>query len=124
MRFDYWFLRYYKYYAGRKLIFDLCLIVVILSLGFTFYFFGRSTMAGFFVNHMKTEVSKLKSLKKSSIHDVSEESSSGDVALSRIPKSCFSSDTRGCVCYDQHTIVIKDFPVDRCRDIVNGFARF
>jgi len=43
---------------------------------------------------------------------------------SRIPKSCFSSDDRGCVCYDQYTIVIKDFPVDRCQDVVNGFARF
>ena len=78
----------------------------------------------FVVDHMKTEVSKLKSLNKPYAHDMSGESSSEGAAPSRIPKSCFSSNTRGCVCYDQHTIVIKDFPVDRCQDIVNGLARF
>lgn len=124
MRFDYLFLRDYRRYSGKRLIFDLCLIVVVLSLGSAFYFFGRSAMKGFFVDHMKTEVLKLNGLNKPYIHNMTDKSSSEDVALSRIPKSCFSSDTRGCVCYDQHTTVIKDFPVDRCQDIVNGFTRF
>lgn len=38
----------------------------------------------------------------------------------RIPKSCFSSKSQGCVCYDQYTNRIKDFPVKRCEDIING----
>lgn len=38
----------------------------------------------------------------------------------RIPKSCFSSQSQGCVCYDQYTNRIKDFPEKRCRDIIDG----
>lgn len=122
MRFDYWFLRYYGRYASRRLVFNLCLIAIVLS--FSFYFFSKSAMVGFITNKLKTEVSKLKSVNKSYAHDISKDSPSEFDVPSRIPKSCFSSDIRGCVCYDQHTIVIKDFPVDRCQDIVNGFARF
>lgn len=81
-------------------------------------------MVGFITNKLKTEVSKLKSVNKSYAHDISKDSPSEIVVPSRIPKSCFSSDIRGCVCYDQHTIIIKDFPVDRCEEVVNGFARF
>ncbi|WP_350135847.1 hypothetical protein [Nitrosomonas sp.] len=121
MRFDYLFLRYYGRYAWRRLAFDLCLIVIILS--FSFYFFDKSAMLGFFTNKVKTEVLKLKSVNRSYAFDKLEVSPP-EVVPPRIPKSCFSSDTRGCFCYDQHTIVIKDFPVDRCREIINGFSRF
>ncbi len=115
-----WLLRYYKYYSARRLVFDLCLIVAIL--GFSFYY--RSTMVDFVTGMVKTEVSKLKTSDKPYIHDAPKKISSDVIVSPRIPKSCFSSDARGCVCYDQHTTVIKDFPVDRCRDIVNGFSRF
>jgi len=81
-------------------------------------------MIGFFTDKVKTEVLKLNGVSKSYVPAVPENSSPGFVVPSRIPRSCFSSDTRGCVCYDQHTTVIKDFPVDRCQDIVNGFTRF
>ena len=122
MRFDYWLFRYYRRYGGRRPVFDLCLIAVVLS--FSFYYFDRGAMLGFFTNKVKNEVSKLKSVNRSYTHDMSEDSSSVVVVPPRIPKSCFSSDTRGCVCYDQNTILIKDFPVDRCQEIINGFARF
>lgn len=123
MRLDYWLLRYYQYRFGRRLFFDLFLIFIILGLGFAF-FFGRSAMIGFFTDKVKTEISKLQSVSKSYVPAVPNISSPEAIVSSRIPKSCFSSDARGCVCYDQHTTVIKDFPVDRCRDIVNGFSRF
>ncbi len=124
MRFAYRFLRYYRYYSGKRLVFDLCLIAVILS--FSFYFLDKSSMIMIdsLTNNLKTEVSKLKTVKKPYAHDISSNSSSEVILPSRIPKSCFSSDTRGCVCYDQYTTIIRDFPVDRCHDIVNGFARF
>lgn len=111
-----------RYYSGKRLVFDLCLIAVVL--GFSFYFLDKSSMIYFLTNNLKTEVSKLKTVKKSYSHDTPINSSSEVVLPSRIPKSCFSSDARGCVCYDQHTTIIRDFPMDRCRDIVNGFARF
>lgn len=38
----------------------------------------------------------------------------------RIPKSCLSSKSNGCVCYDQYLNRINDFPEKRCRDIVSG----
>ena len=82
-------------------------------------------------DNVNTEVLKLKNLNRSHVRDdvtvpsLQKNSSYSEVIFpSRIPKSCFSNDTRGCVCYDQHTIVIKNFPLDRCLDIVNGFARF
>lgn len=122
MRFAYRFLRYYRYYSGKRLVFDLCLIAVILI--FFFYFLDKSSMIDSLANNLKTEVSKLKTVKKPYTHDISSNSSSEVILPSRIPKSCFSSATRGCVCYDQYTTIIRDFPVDRCHDIVNGFARF
>lgn len=115
MRFAYRLFRYYKYYSGTRLIFDLCLIAIIF--GCVFYFFDKNAMVGFFTNNLKTEVSKLKSAKRSYASDITRDSSGDAVLPSRIPKSCFSSDTRGCVCYDQHTIIISDFPVSRCYDI-------
>lgn len=117
MRFAFRFLRYYKYYSGKRLVLDLCLILVILVCAF--YFFDRNAISSM-TGNLKTEVSKLKSVKKFRTSDVPIDSSS-EV---RIPKSCFSSDTRGCVCYDQHTTIIGDFPLDRCQDIINGFSRF
>ncbi len=111
-----------RYYSGKRLVFDLCLIAVVL--GFSFYFLNKSSMIYFLTNNLKTEVSKLKAVKKPYTHDIHSNSSSEVIPPSRIPKSCFSSDTRGCVCYDQHTTIIRDFPVDRCHDIVNGFAPF
>ena len=130
MRFYYSFFRYYKRYTRGRLIFDLCLIAVILSLAF--YFFNiRSSMIRALTDNVKTEVLKLKSVNKSYVRDDStvpplskNPSYSGVTFPSRIPKSCLFSSTRDCVCYDQHTIVIRDFPLDRCLDIVNGFARF
>jgi hypothetical protein len=121
MRFDYWFLRYYKYYAARRLV-DLCLIAV--ASGFSLYFFNKSTMIDFFTSRVKTEVLKLKSVNKSNVRDKPDDLSSETAVPSSIPKFCISSDTRDCVCYNQHATVIKGFPVDRCQDIVNGFARF
>lgn len=38
----------------------------------------------------------------------------------RIPKSCLSSQTNGCVCYDQYLNRIENFPEKRCKDIING----
>lgn len=38
----------------------------------------------------------------------------------RIPKACFENKLRGCICYDQYTNIIKDFPEKRCKDIVAG----
>ena len=38
----------------------------------------------------------------------------------RIPKSCLSSKSLGCVCYDQYLNRINDFPEKRCNDIING----
>lgn len=122
MRFAYRFLRCYKYYSGKRLVFDLCLIAVVLS--FFFYFFDKSSMIDSLTNNLKTEVSKLKTVKKPYTHDIPSNSSSEVISPSRIPKSCFSNDTRGCVCYDQHTTIIRDFPLDRCYDIVNGFSPF
>ena len=83
-----------------------------------------------FTDNVKTEVLKLRSLKRSYVREeatdplLKNSSYSGVTFPSRIPKSCLFSSTRDCVCYDQHTIVIRDFPLDRCLDIVNGFARF
>ena len=129
MRFYYSFFRYYKRYTRGRLIFDFCLIAVILSLSF-YFFHNRSSMIMAFTDNVKTEVLKLRSVKRSYVPDeatdpLSKNSSySGVTFPSRIPKSCLFSSTRDCVCYDQHTIVIRDFPLDRCLDIVNGFARF
>lgn len=87
-------------------------------------------MFDFITDKVKAEILKLPSISRSHIHSapvpsLSDTSSySESLVPSRIPRSCFFSDPRGCVCYDQHTIVIKDFPVDRCQDIVNGFTRF
>jgi hypothetical protein len=121
MRIGYWFLRYYRRYHGGMSVFKLGLIALVL--GFVF-FFGRIAMMDFFVDRVKTEVSKLQTMNRHYVHDIPENSSSEVVFPFRIPKSCFFSDIHSCVCYDQHTIMIKDFPVDRCQDIVNGFARF
>ncbi|SDX41840.1 hypothetical protein SAMN05216333_1314 [Nitrosomonas oligotropha] len=121
MRFDYWFLRYYKYYAARRLI-DLCLVAVVLI--FSFYFFDKNAMIGSFTERVKTEVLKLKSVNRSYVRNGPSDLSSDAVTPFKIPKSCISSDARNCVCYDQHTTVITDFPVDRCQDIVNGLTRF
>ncbi len=121
MRLGYWFFRYYKYRSGGKLVFNLFLIAIVL--GFA-VFFSRIAMMSFLTDKVKTEISKLQSVSKSYVPAVLDISSPEAVISSRIPKSCFSSDARGCVCYDQYTTVIKDFPVDRCRDIVNGFSRF
>lgn len=112
---DYWFLRHYK---RNSMVLWLAAIV----LGFSFFFLYRIAMIGFFTDRVKTEVLKLQTLNKPYTQGVT--SSNSEVVPSRIPKSCFSSDARGCVCYDQHTIVIKDFPVDSCQEIINGFARF
>ena len=38
----------------------------------------------------------------------------------RIPQSCLESASQGCVCYDQYLNRIKDFPVKRCKDIIEG----
>lgn len=38
----------------------------------------------------------------------------------RIPKSCIRRDYESCVCYDQFTNRINDFPLRRCNDIVDG----
>ena len=38
----------------------------------------------------------------------------------RIPKSCLTNKTTGCVCYDQYLNRIKDFPEKRCLDIIDG----
>ena len=129
MRFYYSFFRYYKRYTRGRLIFDLCLIAVILSLAF-YFFDNRSSMIRALTDNVKTEVLNLRSVKRSYVRDeatvpLSKNSSYYGVTFpSRIPKSCLFSSTRDCVCYDQHTIVIRDFPLDRCLDIVNGFARF
>jgi len=122
MRFDYRFLRYCKSHTGGGLFFILSLIVIILS--FSFYFFGRAAMIGFLANNARTEVLKLQSVSKSYVPDKSDDFSSVADSPSRIPKSCISGDSRDCICYDQYATVIRDFPVDRCQDIVNGFARF
>ena len=119
MRLSYWFFRYYR---RHSLILCLALIV----LGFSFHFLYRTAMVSFLIDKVEAVVLKLPSINKPSIGvlPVSPLSDSESIVPSRIPKSCFSSDDRGCVCYDQHTIVIKDFPVDRCQDVVNGFTRF
>ncbi|MBV6446688.1 hypothetical protein [Nitrosomonas sp.] len=122
MRFSYWFLRYYK----RN---SLVLFLIVIVLGFFFNFLYRTAMISFLTDKVKAEILNLRSINKPSIgglpvsplSDTSSDSES--IVPSRIPKSCFSSD-RGCVCYDQYTIVIKDFPLDQCQNIVNGFARF
>ncbi|SDX42062.1 zonular occludens toxin domain-containing protein [Nitrosomonas oligotropha] len=38
----------------------------------------------------------------------------------RVPLSCLSSKSQGCICYDQYMNRIKDFPVKRCEDIIKG----
>ena len=38
----------------------------------------------------------------------------------RIPQSCLDNKSQGCVCYDQYLNRIKDFPVKRCKDIIEG----
>lgn len=81
-------------------------------------------MFDFITDKVKTEILKLPSINKPHIHSAPVPSHSESLVPSRIPKSCFFSDARGCVCYDQHAIIIKDFPADRCQDIVNGFALF
>lgn len=102
-------------------VFNLCLVAFVL--GFAF-FFGRIAIIGLFADKAKTEISNLKIVNRLTVHDMPVDSSLEAAVPSRIPKSCFFNNTRSCVCYDQHTVVIKDFPVDRCQDIVNGLARF
>ena len=123
MRFSYWFLRYYK----RN---SLVLFLIVIFLGFFFSFLYRTAMISFLTDKLEAKILNFQSINKPSIgglpvSPLSDTSSySESLVPSRIPKSCFSSHDRGCVCYDQYTIVIKDFPVDRCQDVVNGFARF
>lgn len=123
MRFGYWFLRYCK----RN---SLILFLAVIVLGFSFHFLYRTAMMSFLIDKVKAEVLKLPSVNKSQIRSVPVPSLSDTSVYSespvpsRVPKSCFSSDDRGCVCYDQYTIVIRDFPADRCQDVVNGFSRF
>lgn len=123
MRFGYyWFLRYYK---RHSLVFWLAAII----LGFSFHFLYKTAMMNFLIDKVKTESLQLRSINKPYMHNapapsLSDSSYSESLVPSRIPKSCFSSADRGCVCYDQHTIVIRDFPLYRCLDIVNGLARF
>ncbi|MER0172140.1 MAG: hypothetical protein DU489_16420 [Nitrosomonas sp.] len=123
MRFISWFFRYYR---PNSLVF--CLAVIVL--GFSFHFLYRIAMIDFITDKAKAEILKLPSINRPHIHStplpsLSDSAADSEAGISsKIPKSCFSSDARGCVCYDQHTIVIKDFPVDRCQDIVDGFARF
>ncbi|MDR4520008.1 MAG: zonular occludens toxin domain-containing protein [Nitrosomonas sp.] len=38
----------------------------------------------------------------------------------RIPKSCIRRNYDNCICYDQFTNRIDDFPVKRCNDIIDG----
>jgi hypothetical protein len=116
MRYGYYdFLRYYR---RNSVVLWLAGII----LGFSFLFLYRTAMVSFMVDKVKTEILKLQTFNKSHTQGIT--SSHSEAVPSRIPKSCFSSDARGCVCYDQYTVVIKDFPEDRCRDVVNGFARF
>ena len=122
MRFYYSFFRYYKRHS-------LVLWLAAIILGFSFHFFYKTAMMNFLIDKVKTEALQLRNINKPYMHNapgpsLSDFSYSESLVPSRIPKSCFSSDTRGCVCYDQHTIVIRDFPLNRCLDIVNGFARF
>jgi hypothetical protein len=123
MRFGYWFFRYYR----RN---SLILFLAVIVLGFSFHFLYRTAMMSFLIDKIKAEVLKLPSINKSQIRSAPVPSLSDtsvyseSLVPSRIPKACFSSDDRGCVCYDQYTIVIKDFPSARCRDVVNGFSRF
>lgn len=121
MWLGYRFLRYYKYQSRSRLIFDLFLIAIFL--GFAI-FFSRIVMMSFLTDKVKTEISKLQSVSKSYVPVVPGSSSPGIAVPSRVPKSCISGDSRDCVCYDQYTTVIKDFPLDRCQEIVNGFSRF
>lgn len=128
MRFDYWLFNYYRRYARRRLIFDLCVIVVFLSL--IFYFFdNKSAVVSAFTSNVQTGISKLEIMKRlrdrNEVAAPSSSKNSSEVIFpSTAPRSCLSSDARGCVCYDQYTVVIRDFPEDRCQDIVKGFARF
>lgn len=109
---------FFRYYSRNSLV----ILLVLIVLGFSFHFLYRTAMVSFMADKVKTEILKLRTFNKS--HTQSITSSHSEAVPSRIPKSCFSSDARGCVCYDQYTVVIKDFPEDRCRDVVNGFARF
>lgn len=131
----------------KRLIFLVCLICVLM--GVIGYFMNKSTMLGFGKAEaaVKSEQSKTadsfmgndyqpsaSSTKTTTpdkplplnqapdiYHYLPKDPAFPEIAKApRIPKSCFSSKSQGCVCYDQYTNRIKDFPEKRCLDIIAG----
>lgn len=131
----------------KRLIFLLTLVVVLI--GVIYYFGSQSTMFGsvvkkddvkqqqnLFSDESLNNVSVTQTVpKQSTIADTNYRLSEApdiyyylpkdpdfpEISKSpRIPQACLENIAQGCVCYDQYNNRIKDFPVKRCKDIING----